>query len=102
MLPDRSCDMSIVAIRERSVWNARAMMGQRKRKRENCVPVSFPELVRLLSDDQLAPLAAPIAAVSDIRIVPAALVAFDGRTLPPAAKAALRLSKIAAVASLGE
>ena len=48
------------------------------------------------------PLAAAIAAVDDIRIVPGACAAFGGRPLAPSSREALRTSTIKGVAALAE
>jgi hypothetical protein len=58
------------------------------------------DVLRRCPVDRLAPLAEAFAALNDIRIVPSACAAFGGRPLTPDIKAALKASKVKAVAAI--
>ena len=59
-------------------------------------------MLRRCPVERLAPLAGPLAAIEDFRIVPSACAAFGGRPLAPEIKAALKTSKVKGVAVLGQ
>lgn len=58
-------------------------------------------MLRSVPVERLAPLAEPLAAIDDIRMVPGVCAAFGGRPLTPAIKNVLKTSKVKAVAALG-
>jgi hypothetical protein len=93
-----------VASRSRSGWNA---PDEADKATEGSLPyilgwqVRMHELLRRCPVERLEPLAAPLAGMTDIRIVPAACAAFGGRPLPPAVKTALGESDVRGVACLG-
>ena len=94
-----------VASRARSGWNG-------PKESETGMEGSLPfilgwqgelhAMLRGIPVDRLVPLAAAIAAVDDIRIVPGACAAFGGRPLAPSSREAIRTSTIKGVAALAE
>jgi hypothetical protein len=93
-----------VAARARSGWNGPKLNGGLEGDLGFILAWKHEilELVARCPTELLAPLAAPLAAIDDIRVAPIVMAAFGGRERSPAVRAALRKSRIRAVACLGE
>ena len=94
-----------VATRSRSGWNGPADTAKSVEGSLAYILAwesGVHELLRRCPEGRLDPLAPPLAAINDVRIVPAACAAFGGRALLPAVKAELRKSSVKGVACLGE